>query len=106
MTQRFNAPGKPETFPPMPSHYDRWDMARRSRATGTELERPVTPPHAEPGYHVKQIQRGIYGQISKIIEEAEELKDAAEQGVKLLVHQELADLYGAIDAFEASIKGL
>ncbi len=54
---------------------------------------------AEPGYHAKPIQRGSYGRVSKIIEEAEELKDAAEQGVKLMVHQELADLYGAIEGY-------
>jgi hypothetical protein len=51
------------------------------------------------GYHTKDIPKGILGQISKIQEELDELKDADSQGVKILMLCELADLVGAIDAY-------
>jgi NTP pyrophosphatase (non-canonical NTP hydrolase) len=52
-----------------------------------------------PGYHLTEIPRGEYGEISKILEEAAELKDAMEQGNKLMVLIELADLLGAVDGY-------
>lgn len=52
-----------------------------------------------PGYHVADIPRGEYGEISKILEEAAELKDAMEQGNKVMVIIELSDLIGAIDGY-------
>ena len=48
------------------------------------------------GYHTKPIQKGVLGSTSKIQEELDELNDAVEQGVKILIHCELADLYGAL----------
>ena len=51
------------------------------------------------GYHVDNIQRGEYGEISKIVEEVAELKDAAKQGIKVMVLVELADILGAIDGY-------
>ncbi len=48
------------------------------------------------GYHTRKIAKGKLGTIGKIQEELDELKDAAEQGVKILVACELADLYGAL----------
>lgn len=51
------------------------------------------------GYHVRSIPRGEYGEISKIAEEMEELKDAAEQGVTLMVLQEMSDMIGAMRGF-------
>src|SRR5271155_4039815 len=48
------------------------------------------------GYHTKKITRGELGELSKIQEEMDELKDAEDQGVKILIHCELADLYGAL----------
>jgi hypothetical protein len=52
------------------------------------------------GYHTQFIERGEYGQFSKIREEFEELKDAWEtQENKVLAICELCDLYGAIEAF-------
>jgi hypothetical protein len=50
------------------------------------------------GYHTKEIQKGILGKSSKIKEELYELFDAEEQGVKILAHCELADIYGALEA--------
>ena len=51
------------------------------------------------GYHVNEIVKGELGKSSKIQEELDELKDAEEQGVKILVLCELADIVGAIEAY-------
>lgn len=51
------------------------------------------------GYHLKDIKKGTLGNISKIEEELEELKDAIEQDCKIMTMVELSDLYGAIRAF-------
>jgi phosphoribosyl-ATP pyrophosphohydrolase len=48
------------------------------------------------GYHTKKIKKGKLGTISKIQEELDELQDAEDQGVKILIACELADLYGAL----------
>lgn len=56
-------------------------------------------PHFKPGYHTRPIQKGVLGEVSKIVEEAMEVDDAAAQGVKLMVLAELSDLVGAIKAF-------
>jgi len=50
------------------------------------------------GYHKRKIEKGVYGLSSKIREELEELEDAEEQGIKIMVLCELADLYGAVRA--------
>jgi hypothetical protein len=51
------------------------------------------------GYHVSPIPKGVYGESSKIVEEVLELVDAEKQGIKIMVLAELADIYGAIEAF-------
>ena len=51
------------------------------------------------GYHVAEIKRGEYGELSKVLEEAEELKDAMEQGQKLMCLIELSDMLGAIEGY-------
>lgn len=55
-----------------------------------------------PGYHTVEIKRGELGKSSKIREELDELQDAEKQGVKILIHCELADLYGALRECAAS----
>ena len=50
------------------------------------------------GYHTVKISKGVLGQSSKIREELDELHDAENQGAKILIHCELADLYGALEA--------
>jgi len=50
------------------------------------------------GYHRREIRRGVLGESSKIREELEELEDAEDQENTILVHCELADLYGALRA--------
>ena len=51
------------------------------------------------GYHLKEISKGVYGEISKIREELEELEDAAAQECVIMEAVELADLYGSIEAY-------
>lgn len=52
-----------------------------------------------PGYHIKFIQKGKNGEISKIQEELDELKDAREQDCKLMELIELSDLIGAVELY-------
>ena len=51
------------------------------------------------GYHSRPIAKGVYGEVSKIREELEELEDSEELGVKIMAMCELSDLYGAIQEF-------
>jgi len=50
-------------------------------------------------YHLKKIDKGILGEVSKIREEFEELVDAIEQDNKIMQMCELSDMIGAIEAF-------
>ena len=51
------------------------------------------------GYHLRDIEKGVVGELSKIYEEVEEIKDAAEQGVEVMVLVELSDLLGAVSLY-------
>ena len=51
------------------------------------------------GYHKKEIQKGIYGQSSKIKEEFDEFMDAIEQNNPIMGLIELSDMIGAIEAY-------
>lgn len=51
------------------------------------------------GYHITNIDRGIYGHLSKIYEEVEELKDSENQNNKIMILLELSDIIGAIDGY-------
>ena len=51
------------------------------------------------GYHLTEIKRGVFGELSKIYEEVEEIKDADAQGVKLMLLIELSDLLGAVEGY-------
>lgn len=51
------------------------------------------------GYHLVEIQKGTLGEISKIQEELDELKDAQNQGNKILELCELSDLIGAVKLY-------
>lgn len=52
-----------------------------------------------PGYHLVDINKGEYGSVSKIEEEMAELKDALQQGNKVMALVELADMIGAIRGY-------
>lgn len=56
---------------------------------------------SDPGYHIRQIKRGKFGELSKVREELEEVEDAEEQGVSLMILIELSDMIGAIDGYLA-----
>ena len=50
-------------------------------------------------YHNTEIKKGVMGQFSKITEEYLELKDAFDQGARVLILCELCDLIGAIEGY-------
>jgi hypothetical protein len=51
------------------------------------------------GYHLREIKRGEFGEISKIEEEIEELKESLEQNNRIMAMCELSDIYGAIRGY-------
>jgi hypothetical protein len=51
------------------------------------------------GYHLKEIERGVFGEFSKIVEEFQELQDAQEQDNKIMQLIEMSDLIGAIEGY-------
>lgn len=52
-----------------------------------------------PGYHINEISRGVYGEFSKIEEEFMEVQDAWEQRCAIMSLVELSDLVGAMEAY-------
>lgn len=73
-------------------------MGRRRKKTRSKNER-AKATSKKLGYHIKQIKKGVLGQSTKIAEELDELIDAEEQGSRLLVLCELADIIGAVEAY-------
>lgn len=59
----------------------------------------VTNSNKKPGYHLKEIERGSFGDFSKIREELEEAEDAIEQKSVIMELVELSDLYGALQEY-------
>lgn len=59
-----------------------------------------------PGYHLTPIQKGVFGKLSKIEEELFELKDALDQGCRIMAQVELADMFGALLAYADKEFGL
>lgn len=53
------------------------------------------------GYHLVEPKRGTFGELSKIYEEIDELKDAENQDATLMLLQELSDVIGAIEGYLA-----
>lgn len=49
------------------------------------------------GYHIKNIPKGRYGEVSKVAEELAELEDAISQGNKVMALVEMSDMICAID---------
>lgn len=50
-------------------------------------------------YHSKKIERGKFGEFSKIKEEFLEAEDAIEQNNKIMTLVEMSDLLGAIEGY-------
>lgn len=59
----------------------------------------MLPPR--PGYHLTPIAKGVVGEASKVLEEAQEFIDAVDQGVSIMALVELADLVGAAESYLA-----
>jgi hypothetical protein len=53
-------------------------------------------------YHLSNIPRGTFGELSKIQEELLEAMDADDQGCSLMILQELSDLIGAVRGYLAT----
>lgn len=51
------------------------------------------------GYHLNEIEKGVLGESSKLMEEVLELIDAEKQGCKVMALVELSDLLGAIESY-------
>lgn len=56
-------------------------------------------PKKKIGYHLTDIEKGVLGDSSKIMEELLELQDAENQGCKVMALVELSDLIGAVKAY-------
>ncbi len=52
-----------------------------------------------PGYHLREIKRGEFGEVSKITEEYEEFLESLEQKNPIMALVELSDLIGAIEGY-------
>lgn len=77
-----------------------WDQLRAKEGTGKSKS-------ANPGYHLTDIPRGVFGEPSKILEEARELVDADSQGVKIMCLAECSDIVGALVGYlEAKHPGV
>lgn len=53
----------------------------------------------KPGYHLSEIPKGELGEFSKVQEEFNELRDALDQGSKVMALVELSDMIGAVQAY-------
>jgi hypothetical protein len=51
------------------------------------------------GYHKAKIKKGMLGELSKIQEELDEVKDAMDQNAFIMALVELSDLYGAVECY-------
>lgn len=51
------------------------------------------------GYHITDIPKGVLGEASKIVEEAQEFADACLQKSNIMALVELSDLYGAMEHY-------
>jgi DNA polymerase II large subunit len=57
------------------------------------------------GYHVRNIEKGVCGELSKVNEEVQEAIDADAQNNPVMVLVELSDIIGAIECYlEANYK--
>lgn len=79
--------------------------ANVSTTTQYSLEAPLpdgpesSSEKSLPGYHLRSIPKGEFGEPSKIAEETEEFLEALEQGNELMALIELSDLLGAVQGY-------
>ena len=60
-----------------------------------------SPAVFTPGYHLRPIPKGTFGEADKIAEEVEEFREALEQGSPVMALVELSDLIGAVEGWLA-----
>lgn len=75
------------------------EAARQSLTSRGEAGLMSLPQLSNPGYHLRGIPRSPHGTVFKIVEEALELAEAAEQGVDIMSLCECADIVGALRAY-------
>jgi hypothetical protein len=63
------------------------------------IDHGVTKTKLNPGYHLTEIKKGKLGDLSKIQEELEEVKDAEKQGSKIMTLIELSDMFAATERY-------
>jgi len=76
-----------------------WEMIDEMLSQDKRIDEPVKSEPKKYGYHLADIDKGTLGEVSKIIEEALELKDAHAQGVRIMAQVEMSDLYGAFEHY-------
>lgn len=77
------------------------DYARVTADEVAEALRSARIIDGSTGYHLTPIKKGVYGEPSKIAEEAAEFADAVSQGASIMALVELSDLLGAIKGYLA-----
>lgn len=103
--EEFDTKGKDEFTSIFVSGYNREDKFTadnlwhviKSLLEEEEHEKSIRLP--KPGYHTREIAKGVLGEPSKIMEELAEFEDAVDQGVALMALIELSDVQGAIRAY-------
>lgn len=77
------------------------DKMSSSRGYKWDADEDVSNKHRQDNIfqHKVPVVKGILGDLSKIQEELDELKDAVAQHNNIIIYTELADLYGAIEMF-------
>lgn len=73
--------------------------ARPAILRGRACYERVNAANPPRGYHVTDIKRGSFGEVSKIEEEFQEFMDATKQGVTVMQLVELSDMLGAIEGW-------
>ena len=60
---------------------------------------PAEEPTENHGYHLTKIVKGVYGELSKVREELDELVDGESQGNRIIALNEASDLIGALEGW-------
>lgn len=59
----------------------------------------TVPLAKNPGYHLREFVKSVHGSPEKIVEEALELLEAAEQGIRVMALHECADVISAVRGY-------
>lgn len=87
-------------YPDTPSGRLKREIDRSWERQQTQKKNKQTDEYkAVVGYHIAAIERGEYGESSKILEEVRELQDAESQGARIMILHELSDILGAVHGY-------